>query len=64
MKLCKNCQHFGLANFSCLAGQNLVPDPVMGGFAPRYSASYLRSNPERCGPEARWFEAKPKEQKP
>ena len=54
--LCRDCKHF--ADGSCRHEQNMRQDYVNGGLATRNSADFLRADPSKCGPHARWFEPK------
>lgn len=68
-KLCKDCKHFNAASSAvdCAAPQNTeyaAPDYVSGLPKGRtrplwYGAQYCREDAKACGPEAKWWEAKP-----
>lgn len=72
MKYCKDCKHFErypsndlryvLENSICNRVYSTNEDPVVGVYTfPVYNtANHERSDDERCGPDAKYFERKRK----
>ena len=61
MKLCKDCK-YSTPRYSnlvfCLHQNNILTSPMDGAPEIDRSASCLRDNKNKCGPEAAWFEPK------
>lgn len=61
MKLCKDCKHYkeselGPWNAKCAKAENTNP---VDGTTYNDPCGSVRAYVDKCGPDAKWFEAKP-----
>lgn len=58
IKLCKDCKHCSEYDYACL--RTLIVDKYVTGYTILKYCKLHREDPEGCGPEAKYFELKPK----